>query len=78
MNYRKKKVSVRAGTSRVALRGVATLAKHSSCPIRYRLCGLTQFAADEVRHYAKAAAMRCVVVHEQFIGMFGDFGEILR
>src|SRR6266568_2813667 len=56
---------------------VQLFAKHLSCPIRYRLCGFTQFAADEVRHYAEAAAMRGVVVHEQFIGTFGDFGEIL-
>ncbi len=33
-------------------------AKHLSCPIRYRLCGLTQLAADELGHYAEAAAMR--------------------
>src|SRR6266849_5400542 len=56
---------------------VQLFAKHFSCPVRYRLCGFTQFAADEVPHYPEAAAMRCVVVHEQFIGTFGDFGEIL-
>jgi hypothetical protein len=30
-----------------------------------------------MRHYAEAAAMRCVVVHKQFIRVFGDSGEIL-
>src|SRR5712664_3700773 len=53
------------------------LAEHFRCPVRYRLCGLTQLAADELGHYAKAAAMSCVVVDEQFISMFGDFGKIL-
>jgi hypothetical protein len=47
---------------------VQLFAERFSCPVRYRLCGLNQFATDEVRHYAEAAAMRCVVVHEQFIG----------
>src|SRR5713226_2751611 len=39
-------------------------AKHLSCPVRNRLRGFAQFAVDEVRHYAEAAAMRCVVVHQ--------------
>jgi hypothetical protein len=43
---------------------VQLFAKHLCCPIRYRLCGLTQLAADELGHYAEAAAMRCVVVHQ--------------
>src|ERR1700733_2810106 len=46
--------------------------------VRYRLSGLTQFAADEMRHYAKAVAMRCVVAHEQFIGILGDLFDSKR
>src|SRR5260370_40729243 len=61
----------------VLLCGVQFLAEHFSCPVRYRLCGFTQFATDEMRDYSEAATMRCIVVHEQFIGMFGDFGEII-
>jgi len=54
------------------------LAKHFSSPVRYRLRGLTQLAADELRHYAVATAVRGVVVHNQIIGVFADFGKILR
>ena len=54
------------------------LAKHLGGPDRYRLGGFTQFATDEMRYYAEAAPMRCVVVHEQFISKFGNFGKTLR
>src|SRR5271169_4404445 len=54
---------------------VQFFAEHFSSPVRYRLGGLTQLAADEVRHHPEAAAMHCVVVHEQFISMFRNFRE---
>jgi len=53
------------------------LAEHPSSPVRYRLRGFGQLAADELCHYAVAAAMRRVVVHYQVISMLADFGKIL-
>ncbi len=77
MNQREKKLASTRGLL-VLLCRVQILAKHLSGPVRYRLCGLTQFATDEMRDYAEAAPMGCVVVHEQFISKFGNFGKTLR
>ena len=49
---------------RALLCRVQFLAKHSSSPVRNRLRGFTQLAADELSHYAVATAMRGVVVDD--------------
>ena len=76
MNKREKKLASTRGLL-VLLSRVQILAKHLNGPVRHRLSSLTQFAVDEMRYYAESAAMRCVVVHEQFISMFRNFGETL-
>ena len=43
---------------------VQIFAKHLSSPVRYRLRGFTQLAADELSHYSVATAMRGVVVDD--------------
>src|ERR1700687_451746 len=77
---RRPEVQELASTPRllVLLSRVQILAEHLSGPVWYRLCRFTQFATDEMRHYAEAAPMRCVVVHEQFISKFRNFGKTLR
>jgi hypothetical protein len=77
MNRRGKELASSTGL-RVLSCGLQFLAEHFSDPVWYCLRGFTQFAADEVRDYAEASAMSCVVVHNEFIGMLGDFGEILH
>ena len=47
MNWREKKLTSTPGLL-VLLSRVQILAKHFSCPVRYRLCGITQLAADEL------------------------------
>jgi hypothetical protein len=46
--------------------------------LRTRLRSFSQFATDELRDHAEAAPMRCVVIHEQFISKFANFGKTLR
>ena len=61
----------------VLLGRVQFLAEHPSSPVRYRLRGFAQLAADELCHYAVATAMRGIVVQDQIIGVLTDFAEIL-
>jgi len=56
---------------------VQFLAERPSSPVRYRLRGFGQLAADELCHYAVATAMRGIIVHDQIIGVLTDFEEIL-
>src|SRR5881394_465871 len=60
----------------VLLGRVQFLAEHPSSPVRYRLRGFAQLAADELCHYAVATAMRGIVVHDQIIGVLTDFEKI--
>ena len=57
---------------------VQFLAEDLRSPVRYRLRGFAQFAADELRHYAVATAMRGVVVHDQIIGMVTNLWKVVR
>jgi hypothetical protein len=61
----------------VPLGRVQFLAEYPGSPVRYRLRGFGQLAADELCYYAVATSMRGIVVHDQIIGVLTDFEEIL-
>src|SRR2546429_9178549 len=62
----------------VLLGRVQFLAEHPSSPVRYRLRGFGQLAADELCHYAVATATRGIAVQAQIIGVLPAFEEVLR